>query len=297
MKFEKWFGKTEKKKYKIGLAFGGGGTKGFAHLGVLKAFEENGIVFDEVAGTSVGSMVASLYAFGLSSDEMLEKAKKVKVHDIRNSKIFFVPSKTDGIERFMKNAIGDAYFEDMKKPLTLVAVDAISGKEVHITRGNVARAVCGSCAVPGIFNPVEFGEYRLLDGGLQNTVPADVLRNNGCKYVVSIDCNSTRGQGTESTKLVDILLTSIRIMMKSNAVKGKMYSDICIELDTSKYKSTSLDGAEEMYNIGYQEGLKAVPKIKQLLNSDDKKDTFWSKLFRKNKKKILKDEKKNIVKE
>ena len=177
--------KQEKKKYKIGLAFGGGGARGFAHLGALKAFEENGIEFDEVAGTSVGSIVASLYAFGLSSDEMLNIAKKLKESDIRTSKIFFMPSNSSGIENLIKSSIGDVHFEDMKKPLTVVAVDLKSAREIDITRGSVVKAVAGSCAVPGIFEPVDFGEYRLADGGLQNTIPADVLRRNGCKYVVS----------------------------------------------------------------------------------------------------------------
>lgn len=294
----KWFKKVEKKKFKIGLAFGGGGTKGFAHLGALKAFEENGIVFDEVAGTSVGSMVASLYAFGLSSDEMLEMAKKLKVSDIRNSKLFFVPSKTEGLENFVKYAIGDAHFEDMKKPLTVVAVDIKSGKEVHITKGSVVKAVAGSCAVPGIFQSVPFGEYLLADGGLQNTIPADVLRNSGCKYVVSIDVNPTRGYGTDSTKLVDILLASIRIMMKSNAVKGKLYSDIVIEADTSKYKSTRLDGAEEMYKAGYEQALKMIPKIKELISEKPEKKKFnLFGLFKRNKKNILKTEKNKIISE
>lgn len=298
MKINKLFQRADKRKYKIGLAFGGGGTKGFAHLGALKAFEENGIVFDEVAGTSVGSMVASLYAFGLSSDEMLKYAKQIKASDIRNSKLFFVPSKTDGLENFLKCVIGDAHFEDMKKPLTVVAVDVKSGKEVHITKGSVIKAVAGSCAVPGIFNSVPFGEYLLADGGLQNTIPADVLRNSGCKYVVSIDVNPTRGYGTDSTKLVDILLASMRIMMKSNAIKGKIYSDIVIEADTSKYKSTKLDGAEEMYKVGYEQALKMIPKIKELISEkkEKKKFSFFG-LFKRNKKNILKTEKNNIISE
>ena len=289
MNFGKWFKIEKTKKFKTGIAFGGGGTKGFAHLGVLKAFEENDISFDEVSGTSVGSMVASLYAFGLSSEEMFKLAKAIKASDIRSSKVFFVPSKTEGIESFVKNAIGDAHFEDLKKPCTVVAVDLISSKEVHITKGNIAKAVAGSCAVPGVFNPVDFGEYRLADGGLQNTIPADVLRNNGCRYVISIDCNPTRGKGTESTKLVDILFASIRIMMKSNAVKGKIYSDVCIDVDTSKFKSTSLDGADEMFRAGYEAGLKAVPKIKELFNQKQEKKFSIAKLFRKNKNFVLKE--------
>jgi NTE family protein len=293
MRFSRLFKKETPKKFKVGLAFGGGGTKGFAHIGAIKAFEENGITFDEVSGTSVGSIAATFYAFGLTSQEMMQKAKSIKVSDIRNSKLFFVPSKTDGLENFVKNSIGDAYFEDMKKPLTIVAVDLKSAKEVHLTKGNVAKAVAGSCAVPGIFNPVDFGEYRLADGGLQNTIPADVLRNNGCRYVISIDCNSTRGQGTDSTKLVDILFASIRIMMKSNAIKGKVYSDICIDIDTGKYKSTSLEGADEMYQMGYEATLKAIPKIKELLGQKQKFNFFG--MFKKNKKRELKKQKKQAI--
>ena len=297
MKFSKWFERPQKRKYKIGIAFGGGGTKGFAHLGVLKAFEENNISFDEVSGTSVGSLVASFYAYGLSSDEMFQKAKALKTSDIRNSKIFFVPSNTDGIENFVKNSIGDAHFEDMQKPLTVVAVDLISSKEVHITKGSVAKAVAGSCAVPGVFNPVDFGEYRLADGGLQNTIPADVLRNNGCKYVISVDVNPTRGHGTESTKLKDILFASIRIMMKSNAVKGKIYSDVCIDVDTSKFKSTSLIGADEMYQAGYKAAMELMPKIKSILFETKKAKFSFANLFRKNKNQALKEQRKNTANE
>ena len=289
---------TEKKrKFKIGLAFGGGGARGFAHLGALKAFEENGIVFDEVAGTSVGSIVASMYAFGLSSDEMLKIASNLKENDIKTNKMFFMPSKTDGIETMMKSAMGDAHFEDMKKPLTVVAVDLKSAKEINITKGSVVKAVAGSCAVPGVFEPVDFGEYRLADGGLQNTIPADVLRRNGCKYVISIDVNPTRAYGTDSTKLTDILKATLRILMKSNAVKGKIYSDIVIEADTSKYKSTSFNGAAEMYKIGYNETMKLMPKIKELLGQKEEKRFHLFSLFKRNKKKVLKQEYNDIIME
>ena len=278
---------NKKRKCKIGVAFGGGGARGFAHLGAIKAFEENGIVFDEVAGTSVGSLVGCLYAYGLTSDEMMKAGSKLKEKDIRNSKLFFVPSSTDGIEKLLKTLIGDAHFEDMKKPLTVVAVDLKSGKEIDITEGSVVKAVAGSCAVPGVFNPVDFGEYRLADGGLQNNIPADVLRRNGCKYVVSIDVNPTRGYGTESTKLLDILEASLRIMMKSNSIRGKVYSDIVIEANTSKFKSTSLDGADEMFKVGYEATMNAMPKIKELFKLCQKREFNFLKIFKRNKKKYL----------
>ena len=90
--------KIKKRKFKIGIAFGGGATRGFAHLGAIKALEESGIEFDEVSGTSVGSLVGALYAFGLTSEQMLNIAKGVKVKDLKTTKIPFKRSKTDGIE-------------------------------------------------------------------------------------------------------------------------------------------------------------------------------------------------------
>ena len=287
--------KQKIRKYKIGIAFGGGGARGFAHLGALKALEENGIVFDEVSGTSVGSIIASLYAFGLTSDDMLDIAKSLKVKDIKTNKVFFMPSSTEGIENLIKSSIGDAHFEDMKKPLTVVAVDLKSAKEIDIKSGNVAKAVAGSCAVPGVFEPVDFQDYMLADGGLQNTIPADVLRKNGCKYVISIDVNPTRGYGTQSKKLGDVLKASLRILMKSNAVKGRIYSDIVIETNTSKYKSTSFEGAEEMYKIGYDSATKLIPEIKNLIDLDNKKRFSIFSLFKKNKRKVLEKGKDDII--
>lgn len=285
----------KKKKIKLGIAFGGGGARGFAHLGAIKAFEENNIEFDVVAGTSVGSIIGALYANGMKADEMIEIGLNLKTKDIKTSKVFFMPSKTEGIENLIKNAVGDIDITELKKPFTAVAVDIISGKEIHITKGNLAKACAGSCAIPGFFNYVEFDKYRLLDGGLQNTIPADVLRNEGCNFVVSIDVNPTRGQGTESTKLLDMLSASLGIVMKSNAVKGKLFSDVFIQTNTQNFKSTSLDGGKEMIQIGYDAAMKAMPQIKLLLGLEKEKKS--KKMFSRNKNKILKEEKNNSINE
>lgn len=280
--------KVKKNKHKIGLALGGGGARGFADIGVIKAFEEEGIEFDEIAGTSAGSLVGALYAYGLTSDEMLEVAKNIKMKNIKGGLFFFMPSDTVGIQDIIKDAIGDVQFDELKTKFTAVAVDLITGKEVHLTSGNVAKSVAASCAVPGFFKPVEIDKYRLADGGLQNNVPADVLKSNGCKYVFSVDINHTRGSGTSSTKLIDILKASIGIMMKSNSLNGKFFSDIVIEPDLVKFSSTSSEGYLEMIEIGYKEAKKRMPEIKQLLGIE-KTSGFWNWLLRRNKTKILKD--------
>jgi len=258
------------KKVKIGLALGGGATRGLAHIGVIKAFEENNIHFDFVAGTSIGSVIGAIYCAGKTPDEMIEIAKGVRVKDIRKSK-FFMPSKTDGLQEFMIESVGDISISDLKIPYAAVAVDLISSNEVVFTKGNLAKIVSGSCAVPGVFVPVEYEKYHLADGGLQNNIPSDVPRYFGCDYVVAVDVNSTRGEGTDSLKLVDVLLATVRIMTKSNAVKGYMNADVVVKPSLKKYKSTKLDEVDAMLAEGYMAGIDAVDKIFKIISKKPKR--------------------------
>lgn len=253
-----------KRKIKVGVAFGGGGAKGMAHIGVIKAFEEYGLDFDYVAGTSVGSIMGAAYASGMKSSEILKIAKSMKTSDIRTSKVFFVPSKTEGIESMMRNNFGDINIENLKKPFSAVAVDIKSTKELCISKGNLAKAVAGSCCVPGIFQPVQFDNYLLCDGGLQNNIPANIPRFFDCDYVIAVDCNSTRTYGTESSKTLDVIACALRILMKSNSIKGYLNADLTIACDTKKFKSTELEGIDEMVEIGYRNAIDVMPEIMKI---------------------------------
>lgn len=260
--------KRNKTKVKVGLALGGGGARGFTHIGVLKAFEEYGIKFDAVAGTSVGSLIGAFYASGYNYNQMYRIAREVEMRDIKTNPIIFMPSKTDGLQKLIIDELGDINIEDLKIPFTAVAVDLKTTEEIHLNKGSVAKAVAGSCCVPGIFHPVEYDNMILCDGGLQNTIPANVLKLMGCDYVVSVDINKSRAYGTESTKVVDVLACSIRILMKSNAVKGYLYSDVLLKPETKKFKSTKKDGFEEMIEEGYR---CAIDHISEVLGLFDNK--------------------------
>lgn len=251
-------------KVKIGLAFGGGGARGFTHLGVVKAFEEFGLKFDYVAGTSAGSIMGAFYAAGYSFQEMYEAAKKIREKDIRTNIIPFSPSKTDGIGDIIKKNLGDINIEDLKIPFSAVAVDIISTKEVCINKGNLAKAVQGSCAVPAIFQPVEFEGMLLCDGGLQNNIPTDIPLMMGCDYVVSVDVNKSRLYGTDSTKLFDVVMCSIRILMQSNSVRGYINADVMVAPETKRFKSTKTEGMDEMIEEGYKAAIDVMPQIIQL---------------------------------
>lgn len=252
------------RKPKIGIVFGGGGARGFSHIGVVKALQEFGLKFDYIAGTSAGSIIGALVAAGKSWKEIYDEAKKLKTKDIKTSKIPLVPSKTDGIQLLMKSILGDINIEELKIPFSAVAVNIKTTKEVCLSHGNLAKAVAGSCCVPGVFVPVEFDDMLLCDGGLQNTIPADIPRYFGCDYVIAVDCHKERTYGTDSQKLFDVLSCAIRILMKSNAVKGYVNADVVIAPETKRFKATRAEGIDEMVEEGYRATIDAMPQIMKL---------------------------------
>ncbi len=265
------------KKYKkIGLALGGGGARGFALIGAIRAFEEENIKFDYISGTSIGSIVGAMLAGGITSEQMQDVATNIKVKDVRKSLVPFMPSSTENVENIIIKMLGDIDVSDLKIPFCAVAVDMISGNEVDITKGRLCKALAGSCAVPTVFNAVQFEDKLLFDGGLQNTIPADVLRKFGCDAVVAIDINSTRGNGTDSKKYLDLLMTSIRVMMKSNAIKGYLNADIMIKPDLKRFSASKTTGMIEMIEEGYKATKAMMPKIKELFRRKKLKKHWWS---------------------
>ncbi len=279
------------KKVKIGLSLGGGATRGFAHLGAIKAFEEAGVKFDFVAGTSAGSLVGAFYSAGMTYEQMYNIASNIKEKEIRTSKIILIPSKTTGIENIIIDNLGDIDIQDLPLPFAPVVVDLKSTEEIALRRGNLAKAVAGSCAVPGVFAPVEFEGKLLADGGLQNTIPADIPKLFGCDYVVSIDVNSTRAYGTESSKLLDVMGASIRILMKSNAIKGYVYSEVIVKPNLKRFKSTSIAGYDEMIEEGYKATKAMMPAILDVFKRKPLKAKFKQDMvFGRNTNKVIENE-------
>ena len=259
---------AQKNPVKTGIVFSGGGTRGFAYIGVIKAFLESGIDFDMVAGTSVGSIIGAFYAANVPLTIMEERAVKMKQTDIFSSKIKLIPSKTERLEEFVAEILDGKEFDDLVKPFCAVAVDIKTGTEVHISsggKGDLVKAIVGSCAIPGVFNAVPFKDMNLLDGGLTNNIPADALREMGADIVISIDINPTRGYGTDSLKTVELLKAALRILMKSNAVNGYVHSDYIIKLDLSKFSQLKIENMNEMIQLGYELTMQQIPEIKRVL--------------------------------
>ena len=263
--------KNFKRKFKVVLCLSGGGTRGFSYIGAFKAFEEYGIEFDMVAGTSAGSLFGAVYASQMDLNEIKDVAKGMKNGDFRHSKLGILPSSMDKLHDLIEMVLPVKKVEDLAIPYYAVAVDLKTGKEIHFNSGNLASIITGSCAIPGIFLPVKYKNMVLIDGGVRNNIPADVLKMNGCDFVVTIDCNCSRGGGTNSEKLFTQFSTSVGIMMVNNSRLGTELSDIIICPDLKKYKSLNLEGKDEMIKEGYRATVEMMPEIQKLFMGKYKK--------------------------
>lgn len=176
----------------IGLALGGGAARGCAHIGVLRAFQEKGIPLSCVAGTSIGAMIGAVYASGGLDHLEALLLELDPLHLLGYFDVVFPHSGlVDGrkVTELLRNILGDRGFDGLSIPFAAVATDIRDGREVAISSGDVIDAVRASIAVPGVFTPFMSGEAILVDGGLVNPVPVNVVRSLGAEFVVAVDLN------------------------------------------------------------------------------------------------------------
>jgi NTE family protein len=179
----------------IGLALGGGGARGLAHIGVLKVFEREGIPIDCLAGASMGGIIAAAYAAGYSASVLEAEALKLANPRHLLRLIDPVPPRRglfagERVHAYLSTKLGhETTFDQLRRPLALTAVDARSGTEIVLREGIVVDAVRATMAVPGVFEPVEQDGYSLIDGGVLNNVPADRVRELGAEIVIAVDVN------------------------------------------------------------------------------------------------------------
>ena len=184
----------ENPRKKLGLALGGGGARGLAHIGVLKVLDREKIAVDVIAGTSMGGIVGALYAAGFSGErieaEILRLSRSrlelVKLIDLRLGAAGLVGG--GRITEMLTSLLGaDLTFADVRIPFAVTAVDILTGREVDLCEGKVVESVRATMSVPGVFSPVEIGPYRLVDGGVLNNVPVDLALKLGADAVIAVD--------------------------------------------------------------------------------------------------------------
>lgn len=266
------FGFFKKKKReilipKMGLCLSGGGARGFAHIGAIKAFEEAGIDFDLVVGVSAGSIVGALYAFGKTAEEMTEYGAKLDMKSVHNG-VLPLPNDASKIGKIVTDFIGDENIESFRKKFACVAVDLVEARQIVINSGSVGEAVSASSCVPGLFKPVVSGERHLVDGGLLNNIPADVCKMLGAEKVITVDVNPTRGGGTSDTSLLSVVKATVSIMTSNSSIAGLKNSDVVIAPDLSGFSASSKEGWREMIELGYEEAKKHIEEIKNLTTGE-----------------------------
>ncbi len=218
---------------KVGIALSGGGARGFAHIGVLKALAENNIPIDLVSGVSAGSFVGGAYAAGMSVDEIVEIGRRISWFGVAG--FSYSPRgllSNAAMGTFIEKNFPVARFEDLKLPFAAVACDLETGEAVILKdKGDLAFAIRASCAIPGVFVPLVDGDgRRLIDGGAATPMPTKAVRKLGAEIVIAVDV-LTCGQtfwGTPST-LVGTFFQSAMLLIRTASRNQHYRADIVIE--------------------------------------------------------------------
>jgi NTE family protein len=204
------------RRVKIALALGGGAARGFAHIGVIKALEAQGIVPDIVVGTSAGSVVGALYASGYNGFQLQKIALDMDETTISDWAIpFFSKSsgvlKGEALQAYVNKAVHNQPIEKLKIPFGAVATDLKTGQPILFRRGNTGMAVRASSSVPGVFQPVVIGGRTYVDGGLVAPVPVRFAKEMGAEFIIAVNISSaTEAQATASS--MDVLMQTFTIM-------------------------------------------------------------------------------------
>jgi len=262
--------KRFKKRKKVAIALSSGGAKGFAHLGALKAMEEEGISFDIVTGTSIGSIIGALYARGYSSTDIYELIKTVSLKDC--VKFVRFGMSLSGLERTLDGFLDGCAIEELKLPFACVATDEDTNERVVLTTGKASRACAASSAMPPFFKSVVVGGRNLADGAFTDAIPSDVARSLGADIVIGIDLSAKRVEG-KSKSLLSALLGSLSAGMVRETelsdarTRGYDSADLIIAPDLSLFHATDLSASswDAMFDLGYAEAKKHMGEIKKLL--------------------------------
>ncbi|KXK24232.1 MAG: patatin [Bacteroidetes bacterium OLB12] len=174
---------------KRGLVLSGGGVRGMAHIGVLKALEEMNIGFDCIAGTSAGSIVGALYAAGHKPDKIFQLVKNLSIFNALRPAFTWTGLLTmNGLKEVLLKNIPDNDFSKLKLPLTVAATNIRNGQVQYFNSGELISTIMASCSIPAIFNPMQIDQNLYVDGGLLDNLPAKAIRNQ-CDMLVGSHCN------------------------------------------------------------------------------------------------------------
>lgn len=284
---------------KVGLALGGGGARGFAHIGALKVFEEESIPIDVIAGTSIGSVIGGAYASGLGYEELLAKVKEIMEGPLAKLPVFKAigdapeqkeMSLTRKIGLFFKSQwlftqalfnpgmiedkdfqsvinhfIPDIGIEDTRIPFLAVAVDLITGGEIVLSSGSMREAVMASCAVPGFMPPVKMGDMLLIDGGTVNIMPCSVARTHGADIVIGIDVDRDIDADQDFNNAIDVYTRAAMIGSYHLAAGCAKEADILLKPRVGNMKWFEVTNSLEVILEGERCAREGMEQIRKLI--------------------------------
>lgn len=270
-KLRSLFLRREKASVKLGLALGSGGAKGMAHLGALKAFSEEGLVFGVVTGTSIGSIVGALYCKGYTWADMSGVVESLNKKEFaRNLRPF---SDMGFIENFLGQYLeGD--ISALPLPFAAWATDAQTNEGVLLREGNIARALTASAAIPPFFRGVEIGGRKLYDGAFTNAIPADVCRDLGADVVVGIDLSAFSRPESDKSRIERLVGSAIGAFVPvkdapDNKSRGYDAADVMLRPNLYDFKPTDISRAamDAMFEAGYYEAKTRVGEIREAIRA------------------------------
>jgi NTE family protein len=250
----------------IALALGSGGDRGFAHIGVIKALEANGIKVDMVLGTSAGSVVGALYAGGYSGVELEKLALEMdreKLKDFDISRRGYV--RGEQLQDFINRALNNRSIEQLDKTFVAIATQLSSGKTVAFNHGNTGMAVRASSSIPGVFYPVLIGGEEYVDGDLKKPVAVTLAREMGADFIIAVDISQQPKNHPALNDIIDILKQSLRIMRQSILSQELESAQVVIRPEIGV--TPEIDAASKLHliKIGEDATIAAMPQIREWL--------------------------------
>lgn len=250
---------------RIGIALGGGAAKGFAHIGVIKMLEANGLEPVVVSGTSAGSVVGALYASGMDPFQMQRQAFALDESKIRDVSLF-----SGGVIRgqklqdYVNELVGKRPLEKMAKPFAVVSTQLETGDRTVFVRGNTGQAVRASSSIPGVFEPTLIGGLHYVDGGIVSPVPVDAARELGADFVIAVDI-STVASGKAPGSLLGNVNQSIAIMGRKLGAQELARADIVIRPDVDEIGPAGFEQRNDAILEGEKAAMAALPQIRAAL--------------------------------
>jgi len=255
----------EKHSKKIGLALSGGAVLGIAHIGVVRALEENNIPIDIIAGTSAGSAVGAFLAAGYTSERMFEIVEKLswtKISKLTLPRLGLLDSSL--LERFIESELGPIDIPLLPKKFAAIAVDLTSGKEKVFKYGPVAQAVRASCAIPGVFTPLVIDKQIFVDGGVLNFIPTTVVREMGAQCVIAVKLLPPVSTKKPPDSIIQVLITSSQLALNQIALHAPN-GDVTIIPDLHGLNPHDFRQADVLFERGYDAARKSIAKIHDAL--------------------------------